>query len=87
MIVEGEETVRPLIAVITSPAVSPADAAGPPVTVPAIRPPAAPPKPKLPTVPATSMPRKAVGPMCTAVEAVPDSICLAIARAVLIGIA
>ena len=40
VIADGEETVRPLIAVITSPAVTPAEAAGPPATVPAIRPPA-----------------------------------------------
>ena len=36
----GEEIVRPLIAVITSPVTSPADAAGPPSTTPAIRAPA-----------------------------------------------
>ena len=82
-IVDGEETVRPLIAVITSPAVSPAESAGPPATVPAIRPPAgaAPPNLPLPTVEAISTPRNAVGPMWTAAVALPDSILSASARA------
>jgi hypothetical protein len=47
-IVDREDTVLPLIAVITSPATMPADAAGPPARVPAITPTAAgavPPKP------------------------------------------
>src|SRR5437870_13772179 len=89
VIVDGEETVRPLTAVITSPAVRPAESAGPPATVPAIRPPAgaAPPKPPLPIALAISTPRNAVGPMWTAAVALPDSILLASARAVLIGIA
>ena len=91
VIADGEETVRPLIAVITSPAASPAEAAGPPGTMPAIRPPAGvvPPNPKPPsaTVADTSIPRNAVGPMWTAAEALPDSICFASLSAVLIGTA
>jgi hypothetical protein len=37
VILVGDEMIRPLIAVITSPATRPAEAAGPPDTTPAIR--------------------------------------------------
>src|SRR5437016_2625494 len=84
---DGDETALPSIAVIMSPVVSPAEAAGPPETVPAIRAPALPASP-IPLPPlATSTPRNAVAPTWTPADALPDSICLAIDIAVSIGMA
>src|SRR6478735_625463 len=66
--------------VITSPAATPAESAGPPGTTPATTtPPASP--------PCTRTPRKAVAPTCTRELACPAATCFSIDRAFPIGMA
>src|ERR1017187_2200028 len=77
----------PATAVITSPWVRPALAAGDPDTVPAMVAPLVAFPPKLPVADWTYTPRKAVAPMWTSAEVVPASICLAMDSAASIGIA
>src|SRR6476659_11078382 len=82
---DGAATGLPATVVITSPAASPAESAGPSGTTPAISAPDV--AGELPSTAPTDTPRNAVGPMWTPADLRPATICCAIPEAFAIRIA